>query len=137
MQPTRRTFLKGLGLSFFTPVILKEMVEASEPAKVPSRNFIDNPGFETRQYRSRTAGASAGTWSPPVGSLMPFRTGTVHKSGIGMVIVADESALPCDGHLYSVTKYPKLFSIIGYAYGGSGPYFRTPHLGCNPFVKVD
>lgn len=36
--------------------------------------------------------------------------------------------LMCDGSLVSTTQYAKLFSIIGYTYGGSGSVFRLPDL---------
>lgn len=39
-----------------------------------------------------------------------------------------EGWLLCDGASYSTTKFPKLFEVIGQAYGGSGSQFAVPDL---------
>jgi len=50
--------------------------------------------------------------------------------------------LPCNGTLYSTTTYSRLFSLIGYNYGGSNGMFATPNfvsrfpIGANGFQNV-
>lgn len=42
--------------------------------------------------------------------------------------------VPCDGRSLSKTKYPVLFSRIGYTYGGSGDNFNVPNMN-DRFVR--
>lgn len=42
---------------------------------------------------------------------------------------APPNFLLCDGSSYATTAYPKLFSAIAYAYGGSGSNFNVPSFG--------
>jgi microcystin-dependent protein len=53
----------------------------------------------------------------PVGSIIAFGG-----------IAAPTGYLLCDGTIYSSSAYPALFSIIGYAYGGSAGNFNVPDL---------
>jgi microcystin-dependent protein len=53
----------------------------------------------------------------PTGALLPF-AGSSAPGGF----------LLCNGGSYSTATYPVLFSVIGYAYGGSGGNFNVPNL---------
>jgi len=53
----------------------------------------------------------------PVGSIIAFGG-----------IAAPTGYLLCDGTIYASSAYPALFSVIGYAYGGSAGNFNVPDL---------
>jgi microcystin-dependent protein len=53
----------------------------------------------------------------PVGSIIAFGG-----------VAAPTGYLICDGAIYASTSYPALFSVIGYAYGGSAGNFNVPDL---------
>ena len=59
----------------------------------------------------------------PVGSIVPY-TGTSLPPG----------HLFCNGASLSTTLYPRLFSVIGYAYGGSSGTFSLPNLS-SAFIR--
>jgi microcystin-dependent protein len=56
----------------------------------------------------------------------------------GSIIMSVSATVPpytllCDGSSYDITLYPTLFSIIGYAYGGSDGFFNVPNMqSCFP-----
>lgn len=52
----------------------------------------------------------------PVGAIMPYGGSS-----------APTGYLLCDGTSYATATYPALFSVIGYAYGGSGANFNVPN----------
>lgn len=52
---------------------------------------------------------------------------------IGTLIFGAWSAAPdhylmCDGGSYDVSAYQKLFDVVGYSFGGSGPVFNVPDM---------
>jgi len=74
--------------------------------------------------------------SQPIDAIIP-----------GEIIISTTSKVPpnflfCDGTLYSTTTYSRLFSLIGYNYGGSNGMFATPNfvsrfpIGANGFQSV-
>jgi len=62
----------------------------------------------------------------PVGCVMAFAGNSYSLSGF----------LQCDGHAYSQTQYPALFSVLGYTYGGSvsSATFKVPNY-CGLFLR--
>lgn len=78
------------------------------------RAFIRNP--------SDPESISWGAWQTgpgdvPIASLMPY-AGPVAPYGY----------LICDGSAYSTALYPKLFTVLGTSFGGSGGSFNLPDL---------
>jgi microcystin-dependent protein len=61
---------------------------------------------------------SAGAVGIPIGGIVPFAGGGTIPANY----------LLCDGALRQTALYPLLFSVIGYAWGGSGANFNVPDL---------
>jgi len=55
----------------------------------------------------------------PVGAVISF--GGTNTSGT-------PGWMPCDGRKLNKGTYPQLFSVLGYAHGGSGTYFNLPDI---------
>ena len=77
------------------------------------KNELD-PKITTAQQTADEALMQAGI---PVGTVMHFAANRIPAGW-----------LKCNGELVSTTVYNKLFSVIGYLYGGSGSQFRLPDL---------
>lgn len=57
--------------------------------------------------------------------------GIINLTGVVLPFAGSGTSVPvgwllCDGSSYSVTQYSRLFSVIGYTYGGSGSTFKVP-----------
>jgi microcystin-dependent protein len=100
---------------------------------------IDNPASQLPvspqfipEYWSVTA---------PLGSTS---TTTSSSSILGQIIMCARITLPsnkflwCDGAIYSITAYPRLYSILGNTFGGvAGSTFAVPNLINKTFYGAD
>lgn len=66
------------------------------------------------------------TTAIPVGSIMAYAG---DKTPTGWLL--------CDGTTYASGKYPSLFSVLGFLYGGSGSNFNVPDLRGRITVGID
>jgi microcystin-dependent protein len=63
-------------------------------------------------------------WIMPPGVLVPY--GGMVNTTVSSELFQPKGYLPCDGRLLSTVQYSRLFSVLGYNYGGSGSSFAVP-----------
>lgn len=67
----------------------------------------------------------------PIGAVVAFAA-PLSEQGVGTLTA--QGWLVCDGRSLDVLRYPELFSVLRYVYGGAGDSFNLPLL---PAQKSD
>jgi len=104
-------------VSWFCDSVLTAIAEMT----IPDNWFGDSDAYRT--YAVNQAAEMLATYqllnfNPfPVGLVLPFSGDT-----------PPDGYLLCDGSDYLTIDYPKLFTVIGYKYGGSSSLFNVPDL---------
>lgn len=99
-------------------------VVVSNGSSTIDKNWISsstNYGFSNQTLSIQTATSSATSTDSfnllPAGVVQMYATSS-----------APAGWLLCDGTSYSTSSYPRLFTVIGYTYGGSTSTFNVPNL---------
>lgn len=64
----------------------------------------------------------------PAGMIMPYGVTTTSTLPTGWLL--------CDGASYAPASYVRLYNLIGFSYGASGPDFKVPNMTTSTFVTT-
>lgn len=78
----------------------------------------------------------AGFGSFPIGTILPYSTSLdLNKEAIHTALEA-RGWMICDGRTLSAARYPELFAVLGYSYGGQDDLFLLPDYRSTLFLEV-